>query len=117
MAAFLDKSLSKELDILRKSILKDTPQKIKCIEDKEPINEESVLVTYSLPGKSRSKKMLFNYELVGRNGNDGLLQRLGGKKVTSGCAIVPADKEEEIDIFLKRHEVEFSKQRILLLEN
>jgi len=75
--------------------------------------KESLLVTYTLTKKSRSKKMLFNYELIGRNGKDGFLQILGGEKVTSGCVIIPADKEEALLDFFNRHEIDYSKKRIL----
>lgn len=80
-----------------------------------PEQKESILVTYTLTKKSRSKKMLFNYELIGRNGKDGFLQILGGEKVTSGCVIIPSDKEEALLDFFNRHEIEFSKRSITLL--
>lgn len=132
-------AISEELAILKNNILKDTPPK-NCdnsansvlshsneTNETEPENEdvfapgmrqmqESVLVTYSLTGKSRSKKMLFNYALIGRNGKDGVLQKMSGKKVASGCVIIPASREAEISEFLKKHEVGFEKLRITLHE-
>ncbi len=107
---------SGELAILKESVLKNEPGKVEnSAEDmEERIQKECVLITYALPGKTRSQKMLFNYELVGRNGKHGLLQRLGGKKVISGCLIVPAQNTGELETFLKKHGIEFSKIRILL---
>ncbi|MBU4245799.1 hypothetical protein L6303_07850 [archaeon] len=124
-------SISLELEALKKEITKVTENRggldIDCdltneSEDKREIkdtsnNNVSILITYSLLKKNRSKKMLFNYELIGRNGKDGLLQTLNGEKVTSGCFIAPKDKENSIDEFLKKHDIEFSKRNITLINN
>lgn len=108
-------TISKDLEILKNNVLKaadkETPL-LKCLESNRT---ESRLITYSFSKKSRSKKMLINYELAGRNGKEGLLGMLNGKKVASGCIIIPADKEEELEIFLNRHELEYSTQKIMLL--
>ncbi len=110
MAILQTASISNELDVLKKSILKGEGAAPYGDEEKE-----CFLITYSFSKKSRSKKMLINYELAGRNGKEGLLGMLNGKKVTSGCIIIPADKQEEIEIFLNRHELEYSVQKIMLL--
>lgn len=123
-------SISLELEALKKEINKVTEScsglntgcNLTSESEDETIEETpkqniSILVTYSLLKKSRSKKMLFNYELIGRNGKDGLLQTLNGEKVTSGCFIVPADKENDINDFLKKHDIEFSKRMITLINN
>ena len=128
--SILKTSLSPELEALKKEITKatencssfnticdlnDEPDETKIEEtSKQNVN---ILVTYSLLKKNRSKKMLFNYELIGRNGKNGLLQTLNGEKVTSGCFIVPADKESTINEFLKKHDIEFSKRMITLINN
>ena len=115
MALFRKVPISKELEALKKNILKDNGEKIH-LDDGTAELRKSVLVTYSLSKKDRSKKMLFNYELIGRNGKDGLLQILNGKKVASGCVIIPSDKEVELEIFLNRHEIAFSKVNVALLD-
>lgn len=118
-------SISLELEALKKEITKATEKFSDSNSgsdfDDAPEAEEipkqnaSILVTYSLLKKSRSRKMLFNYELIGRNGKDGLLQALKGEKITPGCFIVPADKENEINEFLKKHDIDFSKRMITLI--
>lgn len=124
-------SISLELEALKKEIDKVNEICSGLTSDSDSTNEleeetkikdtlkqsVSILVTYSLLKKSRSKKMLFNYELIGRNGKNGLLQTLNGEKVTSGCFIVPADKEDAINEFLKKHGIEFSKRMIKLINN
>ena len=123
-------SISLELEALKKEINKVTEScsslntgcNLTSESEDETIEETpkqnvSILVTYSLLKKNRSKKMLFNYELIGRNGKNGLLQAINGEKVTSGCFIVPADKEGTINEFLKKHDIEFSKRLITLINN
>lgn len=109
--------LSEEIELLKKAVLErngstgGTGEKAGHGEQKPHI-----LITYSLLGKPRSKKMLLNYGLVGRDGKEGLLQKLGGKRLVPGCIIIPEENESEMEGFLSAHEVAYSKQRIILIE-
>lgn len=107
--------LSEEMELLKKAVLERNGSTGGTGEEAEPVEQKPhILITYSFLGKPRSKKMLINYELVGRNGKDGLLQKLGGKRLVSGCIIVPEENEGKIECFLSAHEVAHSKQKVIL---
>lgn len=106
-----------EIELLKKAVLERNGSAGGADERAEPREQKPyVLITYSLLGKPRSKKMLINYGLVGRNGKKGLLQKLGGKRLVPGCIMVPEENESVIEGFLSAHEVAYSKQRIILIE-
>ncbi|MDP8012476.1 MAG: hypothetical protein RAK22_00020 [Nanoarchaeota archaeon] len=75
--------------------------------------EEYVEVTYDLSPLNQSRKMLFNYALLGRRGNPGLLQQVGGRKIGRGIIQVPKNNAERIESFIKGWGISYAKRLVL----
>jgi hypothetical protein len=72
-------------------------------------------IFYDLTKLQQSRKMLFNYALLGRRGREGLLQTLGGGRLTKSAIFVPSSKEKEAENFIKKWNVEYMKKRVFVL--
>jgi hypothetical protein len=72
-------------------------------------------IFYDLTKLDQSKKMLFNYALLGRRGKEGLLQTIGGGRLTKSAIFVPFIHEREAEDFIKKWNVEYLKKRVFVL--
>jgi truncated hemoglobin YjbI len=107
-------------ELLHNKLLKDFSNSI-SIFDNEPLVEklgfrEFTEIFYDLSRLDQSRKMLFNYALLGRRGSDGMLQKLGGKRLGTGVVVLPSENEKEAESFIKKWNVGFSKRTVLLFE-
>jgi len=104
-----------DLTLIKEEILRK--REAQRVKRETPQGKVMYMVTYSLEGKNSSQKVQFNYKLTGRKGQEGLLQELGGEKISSGCFLVPVDRFEEMEKLLKEEKVKFNKRKIALLED
>ncbi len=72
-------------------------------------------IFYDLTKLEQSRKMLFNYALLGRRGKEGLLQTLGGGRLTKSAIFVPSANERNAENFIKKWNVEYLKKRVFVL--
>ena len=89
--------------------------------DSEPIFnklgfQEVTEIFYDLTRLNQSRKMLFNYALLGRRGNDGLLQSIGGGRLTKSAIYVPSENEGKAEHFIKEWGVGYTKRTIFVFE-
>lgn len=63
---------------------------------------------YSVSEFKNSKKVLFHYSLNGRNGKDGILKKLGGKRLSEGSIIIPIKNADFFKEFLESHKIKYS---------
>jgi predicted nucleotidyltransferase len=67
----------------------------------------------SLPQKGKAK---FNRQLYEQTKKDykykGLLQELGGQKLSAGCAMIPYEQKERIEKFFKKFKVKFEQLKV-----
>lgn len=74
-----------------------------------------VLITYSLKNLTHSKKTLFGYALKGREGKNGILQKMKGEAVGRNNILAPVEKLESFREFLKSWEVNYKMKRVLII--
>ncbi len=77
--------------------------------------EEVTEIFYDLTSLPQSRKMLFNYALLGRRGKEGMLQTLGGGRLTKSAIFVPSSKEKDTENFIKKWKVEYVKKKVFEL--
>lgn len=75
-----------------------------------------LIYSFRISGLSQKDKVKFNrsfYEQI-RKGYKykGLLNELGGKKLSSGCVMVPHSQKEKIEKFFKKYNVKFEQLKI-----
>ncbi len=78
--------------------------------------QELTEISYDLTKLDQSRKMLFNYALLGRRGNEGILQSLGGKRLGKSIVTLPSTHESEVEDFVKKWNVKYTKRRVLIFE-
>jgi hypothetical protein len=76
---------------------------------------EMTEIFYDLTKLDQSKKMLFNYALLGRRGKEGLLQTLGGGRLTKSAIFVPSVHEKDAEDFINKWKVEYFKKKVFIL--
>jgi predicted nucleotidyltransferase len=54
-----------------------------------PALKPAIIFAYSLSGLRQREKMRFIYQLYGRDGRQGVLEKAGGRRLAEGCVIVP----------------------------
>ncbi|MCL5016756.1 MAG: hypothetical protein M1441_01275 [Candidatus Parvarchaeota archaeon] len=106
------------LDVVQKDFLKEFSDSISVI-DQEPFIEKLGLssvteIVYDLTNLDQSRKMLFNYALFGRRGNDGLLQSIGGGRLTKSAIYLPSKEEEKAEDFIRNWNVRYTKRKVLI---
>lgn len=89
--------------------------------DNEPLVEklgfkEFTEIFYDLTKLDQSRKMLFNYALLGRRGSNGILQKFGGRRLSKGGVALPSENERDVEVFIKKWNVGYSKRRVLIFE-
>ncbi len=93
----------------------------KSIFDNEPLMEkmgfdQTTEIFYDLTKLDQTRKVLFNYALLGRRGNNGILQNFGGRRLSKSVIALPSENERELENFIKKWNVKYSKRRVLLFE-
>ncbi len=68
-----------------------------------------VRYNYSLENLDPCKKALFSYELIGRRGQPGILQRIEGIYIGRGVVAVPDRYKKVLEDLFKRWNVHFKK--------
>jgi len=75
-----------------------------------------LIYTFQLNNLSQKEKARFNrqlYEQIKKGYKyKGLLQELGGQKLSSGCVLVPHAEKQKIEKFFKKFRVQFSQLRV-----
>lgn len=71
-----------------------------------------VIYFFNLKGLSHTDKVKFNYIMAGR-GMKGMLEKLGGERLSNGVIKVPVSAAEELEAVLDNNRVNFTKMRIL----
>jgi len=92
---------------------------------KEPLDIPSTLLlkqkpyliyTFQINNLSQKDKAKFNRKLYGeiKKGYEyeGLLRKLGGQKLSSGCVMVPFSQKENVEKFFKKFKVKFEKLNV-----
>lgn len=107
-------------DIFEKRMLKDLCDSVSIFYN-EPLIErlglrELTEISYDLTKLDQSKKMLFNYALLGRRGNEGILQSLGGRRLGKSMIMLPSEHERDAENFVRKWDVKYSKRRVLVFE-
>ncbi len=115
-----DMEFTDVFSLLRNRMLKDLSECI-SIFDNEPLLEslglrEYTEIVYDLTRLGQSQKMLFNYALLGRRGNKGLLQNLGGRRLSKSAVYVPSRNDGEIELFMKHWGVRFNARKTLVFD-
>lgn len=75
------------------------------------------IVTYSLKNKNPKEKVVFVHKFEGRGNKKGILEEIGGEKITRGAFLAPEMRIDQVSKFLIRNGIEFKKKKILLLED
>lgn len=73
-----------------------------------------VMFLYSLSEFSNSPKVLFHYALNGRNGKEGILKKLSGKKLSDSSIVIPIENSDFFKEFLDSHKIKYSFWNCLL---
>ena len=70
-----------------------------------------IIYSFQLNNLSQKEKAKFNRQLYEQTKKDytykGLLQEIGGQKLSAGCVLVPHTKKEVIEKFFKKFKVTF----------
>lgn len=114
-----------ELQITDTGLLQNIFQEGKILYLKEPAEIPSALLlkqepyliyTFQISSLSQKEKVKFNRQLYEqkRKGYEykGLLNETGGKKLSSGCIIVPYLQKENIEKFFKKFNVRFKQLKV-----
>lgn len=75
-----------------------------------------VIYSFRINLLSQRKKAKFNREFYSRTKKNytyrGLLQKLGGEKLASGCILIPFRKRNVLEKFFKKYKIEFESKNI-----
>lgn len=75
-----------------------------------------VIYSFRINLLSQKKKAKFNREFYSRTKKNytyrGLLQKLGGEKLASGCILIPFRKRNVLEKFFKKYKIEFESKNI-----
>jgi len=75
--------------------------------------KSSTLFWYTLEGLTHTQKVRFNYVLAGRNGMEGMIKRLHGKRLVSGMIKIPIENSMEFEEVLKSNNITYKKKDVL----
>ena len=106
-------------------LLQNIFQEGKILYLKEPLDISSTLLlkqkpyliyTFQINNLSQKEKAKFNRNLYGETKKgykyEGLLHKLGGQKLSSGCVITPFSQKENIEKFFKKFKVKFERLNV-----
>ncbi len=107
------------MEIIQRKMLSDLMDAVSVFDNEPFLNKlgfnQITEIFYDLTKLPQSKKMLFNYAFLGRRGKEGLLQNIGGGRLTKSAIFVPSSKEKEVENFIKKWNVDYSKKRVFVL--
>ncbi len=107
------------MDVIQKKMLSNLMDAVSIFDNEPFLNKLGFMqvteIFYDLTKLHQSRKMLFNYALLGRRGKEGLLQTLGGGRLTKSAIFVPSKKEKDAETFIKKWNVEYMKKRVFVL--
>ena len=81
---------------------------------KEGLNRLFSIFTYDLSKLDNVSKVRFVHTLKGRNGKEGVVERLKGHFLVPGCFIIPSESSSEIETVLKLAKVPYKKEEVLM---
>jgi len=115
----------KELRKTDTGLLQNIFQEGKIFYLKEPSNIPSAILleqkpyliySFQINSLSQKDKARFNRQLYEQTRKGykyrGLLQEMGGKKLSAGCVMVPYEQKDKIDNFFKRFKAEFEQLKV-----
>ena len=74
------------------------------------------LYSFRLSSLSQKRKARFNRQFYARTAKNyryqGLLQKLGGEKLTSGCVIIPFARKAELEAFFDKSGIEYKSKNV-----
>jgi predicted nucleotidyltransferase len=75
-----------------------------------------IIFSFRINSLSQKSKAKFNREFYSRTKNKykyrGLLQKLGGEKLASGCIMIPFREKNRIEKFFKKNKIEYEAKNI-----
>jgi predicted nucleotidyltransferase len=115
----------KELKKTDSGLLQNIFQEGKALYLKEPTDISSsilleqkpqIIYSFQLSNLNQNEKAKFNNEFYGRKKEKysykGILQGIGGQKLSSGCVMVPYEQKEKIERFFKKFKVRFEQLKV-----
>ena len=75
---------------------------------------QHILYTYSIGHMLQKNKVLFFYAIKGRNGKQGIFDRLKIQQLGRCVLLVPADAEKDFEEFLAKWNCPFTKRHVLV---
>ena len=74
------------------------------------------IYTFAISSMSQKNKAKFNREFYSRTKEKyeykGLLRKLGGEKMASGCVIIPFAKKTELEKFFKKNKISYASKNV-----
>ena len=75
-----------------------------------------VIYTFELNSLNQKTKAKFNRELYTRTKEEhvykGLLQKIGGQKLSPGCIMIPFDKKNMVEKFFRRYKIKYEGKNV-----
>ncbi len=106
-------------------LLQNIFQEGKIIYLKEPVEipatvllkqKPQIVYSFQLSNLSQKKKARFNNSLYGRNKNKykykGLLEEIGGRKMSSGCIMIPYKEKPKIEKYFKKFKIKHEQLKV-----
>jgi len=73
---------------------------------------KKILYEYSLSALNAQEKQTISHTLAGTGGRKSMLLALGGTRLGRGVVLLPAERENELDLFFDQHSVTYTKQMV-----
>jgi len=115
----------KELEKTDSGLLQNIFREGKVLYLKEPTDIPSsmlldqkpqLIYSFQLSNLNQNEKAKFNNEFYGRKKGKysykGLLQEIGGQKLSAGCVMIPYEQKEKIEKFFKKFKVKFEQLKV-----
>ncbi|MFH1519234.1 MAG: nucleotidyltransferase domain-containing protein [Candidatus Omnitrophota bacterium] len=115
----------KELEKTDSGLLQNIFQEGKVLYLKEPTDISSsmlleqkpqLIYSFQLSNLNQNEKAKFNNEFYGRKKEKysykGILEKIGGQKLSSGCTMIPYEQKEKIEKFFKKFKVKFEQLKV-----
>lgn len=75
-----------------------------------------LIYTFQITNLDQKQKAKFNTELYGRTKGKyqytGLLQELGGQKLSAGCITIPANQKQQIEKYFQKNKIKYQQTKI-----
>lgn len=115
----------KELEKTDSGLLQNIFQEGKILYLKEPTDIPSsmlleqkpqLIYLFQLSDLSQNEKAKFNNEFYGRKKEKysykGMLQEIGGQKLSAGCVMIPYEQKDKIEKFFRKFKVKFEQLKV-----